>query len=61
MDHPSLKMSLFVEHGFSRERDSKHYFKFHMKKAMLPIYGMMPVLLGFQGRIADLEATELSR
>jgi hypothetical protein len=41
------KVSLFVGHGFFRERDNKPHLKLYMQNAVLLIYRMMPMTLGF--------------
>jgi hypothetical protein len=37
----------FIGHGFARERDNKHYFKFYKSNAMLLIYRMILEMLIF--------------
>jgi hypothetical protein len=61
MEHPPWKVSLFVGHEFSLERDNKPYLKFHMKNIVLLIYRMMSRILGFDGYIANFGATLAGR
>jgi hypothetical protein len=53
-DHTPWKVSLFVGHEFTRERQNKPYRKFYMKKAVLLAYRMVLRMLGFDGWIADV-------
>jgi hypothetical protein len=54
-------VSLFVGYGFSRNRDSKPFLKFHMKKEVFLIYRMVPRMFGFGAWIADFWVAGLGR
>jgi hypothetical protein len=55
------RMPLFVGHELTPVRDRKPHFKFHMKKDVLPIYRMMPKMLGFLGWVPDFRGTRFGR
>jgi hypothetical protein len=57
--HPPWKGSLFVGHGFSRERDKKPHFKFHMKTAVSLIEQLMPKVVASSGWITDFGAARI--
>jgi hypothetical protein len=51
-------VSLFVGLPFSRKGDNKPHLKFHVKKAAVLIYRLMPRMLGFGGPLPTLEPLE---
>lgn len=61
VDHPSVKVSLFLGHSFSWEQDSQPALKFSMKKVVLPIYRMVPRIPGFPESLDAFRCTPVSR
>jgi hypothetical protein len=51
---PPWKVSLFVGHAFSWKRDTQPYFKFYIKKSMLPINLLMQRILNVFAQITVL-------
>jgi hypothetical protein len=54
-------VSLFVGHGFSRERDNKPYPTFHMRKGVLLIYRIMAKMFDFGEQIMTFGCTRIIR
>jgi hypothetical protein len=57
---PHEKVPLFLGHAFSCGQDWQPYFKICRKEGMLPIYRMMPIILGLLGSIAVFGCAPIS-